>query len=736
MTDSDPMVHGQSDAKSLDQRLRSAFQTETEASISREDKFAEIKAGFENGRYGGYPIKATALSAMLVVLDQLKWVVSVGQITRNMPHFADNFGRLDMLEVMARMDYVSERRPFKRNRIHASHLPGIVCQGTEIFILVEGEDGKISAHDPDNGKIKPLHEFRDATQFSFKHQPRNAANENKSWMQSNLSRFWREVLELFSLTFVINLMVLIVSLSVMSIYDKVIPANAYDTLIAIGIGVMLALGLELIFRNLKAKLIGTTTGRLEYLLATAVFGKLISLPIQYVVNTPVGDQLARLRQLETVRDLFSGPFVAVGLELPFVVAFTVGLFIMTGPLGYVPLAMIVGFMIIGALVLGPIKRQSERAGRHRREHYQTSLETVSNLRQLRSLGCEEVWLDRLSKKTAENASAKRRANLSQRFLTTLSNSTVPIAGSSTVALGALMVMDGTLSVGMLIGAMIIIWRILAPIQQMFLMLTKHAEISRMVGQFDQMMKLPSAVVENHSHVHRVFSGQVSFDRASFRYQGAADAALQGLNIEIQPGELVAIKGSSGSGKSTLLRLILDLYRPQVGSVQVDGVNVRQIPPYDLRATIGYVPQKPALFHGTIAQNLRLASPAATDKELENICAEVGILAAIQAQPDGINTLLDYGRASSLPGGFRQALSIAQALLRKPRILLLDDPAKTLDHALEEALMNCISKRRGSTTIVMVSHRPSHIRLADRVLTLDRGQMVSFDAPSSPQPRSA
>lgn len=726
------------DARGLDQKLRSAFVSSTEKAKTREQDFLQLREGFQNGSYGGAPLEGPAISAMLSLLEHLNWTISIDQITRAMPHFPKQFSLLELRECLARMGYKSEHRNFKPRNTFAKLLPALLVCGEVISVLTANADGKLVAHDPVTGQQRAIKTHKNAVLISFEEDAKQADQPapRRSWMRRNLGKFRREIFELLGLTTVINMMVLAVSLSVMSIYDKVIPAKAYDTLFAIGIGIAIALCVELVFRNIKARLIGKTSGRLEYLIGTAIFGKLISLPVQMIANTPVGDQVARLRQFETVRDLFSGPFVAVGLELPFVILFTIGLFAIAGPLGYVPLALLVFFILVGVFLVGPIKRQTEEAGRHRREHYQTSLETVSNLRLLRSIGCEDVWLARMREKTAKSAAAKRRANLSQRFLATLSASSVPIAGSSTVAIGALLVMNDRLTVGALIGAMIVIWRILAPIQQMFLMLSRYTEMAQMVTQIDQMMKLPSSVVELDTPIRRMFAGEVSFDRVSFRYQGAVDTTIQGLTAQIKPGELIAIQGHSGSGKTSILRLILDLYRPQVGSVQVDGVNVRQIPATDLRATIGYVPQKPVLFHGTIAQNLRLASPGATDEQLWAACEEVGLLEAIKTQPKGLHTLIDHARNASLPGGFRQSLSIAQALLRSPQILLLDEPAKTLDQPLEEALMASISKRRGKTTIVMVSHRPSHIALADKVLILNRGQMVSFDAPASPQARSA
>ncbi|MCB1517648.1 MAG: peptidase domain-containing ABC transporter [Hyphomicrobiaceae bacterium] len=729
--EANPPVAG---ARALDQRLRSAFENQQEAERRRHLAFESLRNGLASGQFGGLPQDNDAGHAVLCMLEKMSWPCSVDQFARAMPHFPQQFGIIEMREVMARLGFSSTARFVSPNHIAPRDLPALLAHGKSVSLLEADAKGRIFAVDPKTARRRKIKWTRDVSLVSFAPVADSDAQAAppKSWLNETLRRFGSEVMQLLGLTLFINLMVLATSFAVMSIYDKVIPAGAFDTLAAIGIALSMAVAFELTFRRLKSRLIGHTTGRLEYLMGTTVFSKLITLPVSMITNTPVADQISRLRQFETVRDLFSGPFVAVVLEVPFIIMFMIGLFAVAGPLGFVPLVLMIVYTVIGFLLVGPIRRQNERSGKRQREHYQQTMETVSNLRQIRSFGCEDIWLERLRQKTADASAARRKASLSQRFLSTLSTAAVPVAGASTVVTGAVLVIDGMMTVGMLIGAMIIVWRVLAPIQQLFLMFTRYTEIAQMVNQIDQMMRLPSTETVTETPMKRRFEGDVTFDRVSFRYQGANDSSLMGISFTISPGELIAIEGASGAGKTTVLRLILDLYRPQSGTIHVDGINVRQIAPTELRAAIGYVPQRPALFHGTIAQNLRLAAPGASDADLKRVCDEVGILAAIEQLPKGLDTLLDHARQETLPGGFRQALSIAQALLREPKILLLDEPAKTLDYELEQAFLNCLEQRRGRTTIIMVSHRPSHIRLADRVLNLERGAMKSFDPPEAPK----
>lgn len=220
-------------------------------------------------------------------------------------------------------------------------------------------------------------------------------------------------------------------------------------------------------------------------------------------------------------------------------------------------------------------------------------------------------------------------------------------------------------------------------------------------------------------------GRLEFLRASFRYRDGIELAIRNADLAIPEGAWVALTGPSGSGKTTLLRLALGLFRPQAGAVLIDGRNIRQIPTFDLHSAIAYVPQVTTLVHGTIAQNLRLAKSDARDDELQAICTELGLMGAIQKLPQGLATRLDVQAQSLLASGFKRSMAVAQALLTRPKVLLLNDSARSLDPELERALIAALEARRGATTIRMITHRPSHVRLADFEIAMEDGRVAHF-----------
>ncbi len=378
----------------------------------------------------------------------------------------------------------------------------------------------------------------------------------------------------------------------------------------------------------------------------------------------------------------------------------------------------------------PTARQlTVESGKVSTEKEDLLVETLLNVRTIKELGAEDIWRDRYRLASAKAISSKRKSEVNSAVLDAVSHGLMMSSGIIILGLGTIGVLNGWLTIGALIASMILSWRILSPIQTAFLAYTKIDQIKRSLGQLNNLMMLQPEGNDGKSRLlFKNYDGDVVLNRVSFRYVADLDPALLGVSLKVPKNHMMTLMGPSGAGKSTILKLIAGLYLPQGGSVTIGGLDLRQVDPRDLRRKIAYVPQQPDIFYGTIAQNMRMADPLATDSILRTAAQQAGLLDLIEALPDGFQTRVGLGQHEDVAPGFMQRLSIARALVRDASILLLDEPAQALDFAGDASLVELLKSLKGKRTIVMVSHRPSHIRLSDSTVLLNRGVVEFAGAP--------
>jgi ATP-binding cassette, subfamily C, bacterial LapB len=270
---------------------------------------------------------------------------------------------------------------------------------------------------------------------------------------------------------------------------------------------------------------------------------------------------------------------------------------------------------------------------------------------------------------------------------------------------------------------------LGPVQTVFTNLPRIERVRSAVRQLDALMKIKGEQIEvSAPSVARGARGAVEFNRVSFRYGINVDPALIGVSFTVKPGELIAITGANGGGKSTLLKLILGMYQPQAGSIRFDGTDIRQIDPADLRRLMGYAPQDVQFFRATIMQNLRLARPDATERQIFEALDMAGARKQVMALPKGLDFRVGDNASDQIPSGLRQKLSLARAYLTGAPVLLFDEPGTGLDNEGDEAFMETLRALRGRATVFYITHRPSHMRLADLLLVMEGGYLRNAGTP--------
>ena len=554
------------------------------------------------------------------------------------------------------------------------------------------------------------------------------------WMTSVLRKFKSLLWQLLGITFLINMFALAVPIYIMNVYDKVIGTRSEEVLIYFFLGISIIVVSDVVLRGIRARAVAYLGARCEALLGASAFQQLLHMPINMTERAPIGAQITRIKQFEGIRDVFTGTVANTLLDLPFMLV-SLGVIVMVGgTIAWVPVGLLSLYMIMAVVTVPLTKHHVTTTGETRSKLQSFLIEMVSQHRAISGNNAEEVWQHRFRSLAGESVIRHFRSQQFNIAIQTLSQTMVMAAGVATLWFGTLMVMAGDMTLGALIAVMALVWRVLAPLNSAFLSLNRLSQVVQTFRQVNSLMRLPiERVPGKMPSFFRSFTGAVTVSRIGFRYTPRAEPALVGATAEIPPGQFVVLTGPSGAGKSTLLRIIAGLYPPQAGAVQIDGLDVRQLDVGELRHAISYVPQTVTFFHGTVDQNIRLAHPTASDEDIERACREARVQDYSSALPDGRATRLTAELQKRMPTALKRRLMLARAFVKDAPVFLLDEPANGLDRSGEQGLLEKLETLRGKATVIMVTHRPSHMRMADRVIYMERGQILHDATPEQVLP---
>jgi len=561
----------------------------------------------------------------------------------------------------------------------------------------------------------------------------------KSWVNQTLYRFAGLIGQGSIASLISGVILMASSLFLMAAYSVVIPTGAEETLFYLGIGAAAAVVMSYFFMKQRANILSFISGRIEYLFGTAVLQHVLALPPSFSERASVGAQTARLQIFQGIRDAFTGPLASTILELPATLVLLIGLSIIN-PFALMLFAVLVSVYTLLFFIF--FKRTNDRVsalGRASSKRTEFLIEMIGKMRYVRESGAQNMWLERMREISASTAMCAFQAERLSSLLVGLSYFVMMLSALAIVAFTTPAVFDLTLSSGALIASLLLMWRVLTPLQTLFTNMTRIERIRNAARQIDSLMQIQTERPDGFmaSPVTRVIEGRLEFARVSFRYSMLADPALIGVEFKVQAGDLVAITGANGSGKSTLLKLLMGMYSPQAGSILIDGVDIRQLDPLELRRIIGYAPQDTQFFRATIAQNLRLARPDATDDDIYQVLDMAGALSSVMALQNGIN--YRFGdNTNELPSSLKQKLLLARTYITRAPIMIFDEPGSGLDAEGDYKFVETLKSLKGKTTVLFISHRPSHIRLADTLLVFDKGYLRAAGSPDEllKQPTSA
>ncbi|WP_417782576.1 peptidase domain-containing ABC transporter [Terasakiella pusilla] len=668
-----------------------------------------------------------------ILLLALSWRGQERNIAEAMPHFADELDLTGFRNVMANLQFSSRPERMDLHKIDPRLMPCLFVpdDGAACVPLARSDFG-LRVFDGGEGDYRTLtgkEMARKGTAYFFKSvdfEEQKIVQHKIGWFWMVMERFRALVYQILGLTLLLNLLALATPLFVMAVYDKVVATGSMSTLAYFGIGVSIAIICDYVLRRIRTRIFAFVGARIDNIVGNEVFKRIMFLPPAFTERATIGAQVARIKDFESVREFFTGPMAVVLFEIPFSFIFVIVIFILGGPVALVPIFMLVFFWLT-ALAFGPMVRDAISAtARFGSKRQELVIETISNMRAIKYTNAEDTWLARYRELSAQSSMASFRSAQVTSYLQTISHVLMITSGVATIAFGVFRVFEGAMSIGGLVASMILVWRVLGPLQSGFVTLTRVEQVRSSITQINNLMNINSEHKDDMVNSNRKIEGFIEFGRVSLRYSPDADPALVGVNFDIKPGEVLAVLGGNGSGKSTILKLLLGMYIPQAGSIRIDQTDIRQLDPVELRQMIGYVPQATQFFYGTIAQNLRLANPAASDEEVADACRKANLLDDIEALPKGFWTRIGEGTGGQLPSSFQQRLNLARCFIKKPKIMLFDEPGNGLDFEDDQAFMKTVSKmKEEGVCSFMVTHRPSHLKIADKILWLENGHMKMY-----------
>ena len=546
---------------------------------------------------------------------------------------------------------------------------------------------------------------------------------NFKWLFSEFFKYKSIFSQVILSSVFIQIFALITPLFIQIIVDKVLPHFAMSTLHVVTIAFLIIIVFDGIFNYMRNYLLYHTANRIDAGLGAKVYRHLLYLPFRYFETRKVGNIIARIRELENLRQFMTNISLTVLLDTAFSVIFILIMLIYSVTLTLIVLIFI-GILALVSFLSTPIVRQ------HLDEKFQKGaqmqaflVESITGIHTVKSVAVEGGMIKNWENHLGEYIfSSFKLSNLANKVFT-LSQTLQKLMILAVIYFGVTQVFENKMTIGQLIAFQMFAFQLTVPILRLVHMWQDFQQARLPLERLGDIINTPSEV-EGASLKLANLKGEIVFKDVSFRYYSDDPYVLKNVGFKIYPGQLIGIVGRSGSGKSTTAKLIQRLYLPTEGSIYIDGVDIKQLSPSFLRSRIGVVPQESFLFSGTVRENIAIAKPGASMEEIVKAAILAGAHEFIQEMPLGYDTLIEEG-GRSLSGGQRQRIAIARALILNPGILIFDEATSALDYESERIILDSIRRLKGTRTIIFISHRLSFMRECDMVIVLDKGDIVEM-----------
>jgi len=520
----------------------------------------------------------------------------------------------------------------------------------------------------------------------------------------------------------VNILGLVSSFFIMTVYDRVIPNNALSSLAALTIGVVAAHIFDFTLKSLRGYFIDIAGQRLDAVVGATVFDSLMTMRLD-ARKGGAGATASLVKEFENLRDFFSSATLTAVIDLPFIFIFVGAVALVGGPIAIIPLIGVFAALIVGLLTQPLIFRNTRSALAAGRDKHGVLIEALASLETVKSVAAGPMMRARWRHGVLRQARIATAGRFINQLAVNFAGLAQQAAQVGVVVIGVMLVGANEMSMGALIASVILTGRAMAPLAQVASLLGRISGALSSYKALDELMSSKSEVDPARAYLRRAdLSGKIEFRDVSFSYPGQKARALDRVSFTLGEGEKLAILGRNGSGKSTIIRLALGVFEPAEGQVLINDTDLRQIHPADLRARIGAVLQDVCLFSGTVRENIALGLESLSDADILDAAKIAGVHDFVGATDAGYDQRLGE-RGEGLSGGQRQAIALARALVSKPATLLLDEPSSNLDAQAEAHLIARLRKATAGRTLILVTHRLSMLTLVDRVIVVDEGRIL-------------
>ncbi len=684
-------------------------------------------------------INRSAIVSLALLTRQKSLGISVGELSTAFSGLRD-IGEKEVARVVADFDLKSKWVSAEPRQLYKLPLPALgLLQNGEFAVLVQANEESVlvQTHTSNRAQEMSLEEFSSMSSNRILLVTASEDKESESNNEFGFKWFFKTVFKYRSImretllaSFFIQLFALVTPLFFMIVIDKVFAHNNMATLDVLVFAMVVVAVFDVLLSGIRTYLMSHTTNRVDLELGSRLFKHMMRLPLSYYESRRTGETIARMREVETIRNFLTGSTLTLIIDLLFLVVFLLVMFLFSTKMFLIVLVALPLFFLASFFITPMLRSKLEDKHQKMAENQSFLVETLAGIETVKSASVENhhqrEYEDKLAGLSRSGFYSSNLTNLINQFTSLVSKSLTIIL----LYVGANLVVAGELSVGQLIAFNMLTARVVQPIQRLAQIWQEFTGMKVSVKRVADIMRSPTepVLLKGRTSMPKL-KGAIKVEGLSFSYAADSPEILSDVNLNIAAGEIVGIVGSTGSGKTTLAKLLQRLYVPSKGRISIDDMNLVGVDGAQLRSQIGVVAQDFVLFNKTIRDNISLGDTNVSDDDIVAVAQKVGVHNTIMQLPEGYDTVLqERGRGLSM--GQRQAIALARALVRNPSVLILDEATSAMDYEAEQNFQaNFKAMAEGRTTIV-IAHRLSTVRDADRIITLEGGSIVENDTPDN------